>query len=82
MERLEHLNQVNDVKVYPVESEEFASYGRILYGYDFSEAISYMEKETAVPQNGNIYIASQEELEALPVIQNISRRKAGGICSE
>ena len=79
MERLEHLNQVNDVKVYPVESEEFASYGRILYGYDFSEAISYMEKETAVPQNGNIYIASQEELEALPVIQNISRLLYGGM---
>ena len=37
IELLKHLNEVNDVKIYSVEDEEFASYGRIVKGYDFSD---------------------------------------------
>lgn len=76
---LERLNQVNDITIYPVESEEFTSYGRILRGYDFGEAVSYMERETHIPQSGNLYVASQEELEALPVMQDLSRLLYGGM---
>ena len=42
--RLEHLNQVNDVPVHSVLDPEFASYGRVVTGYDFSEMIAYMEQ--------------------------------------
>lgn len=42
--RLEHLNQVNDVPVHSVLDPEFASYGRVVTGYDFSEMIAYMER--------------------------------------
>ena len=38
--RLEHLNQVNDVPVHSVLDPEFASYGRVVTGYDFSEMIA------------------------------------------
>ena len=44
--RLEHLNQVNDVPVHSVLDPEFASYGRVVTGYDFSEMIAYMEQNT------------------------------------
>ena len=55
---IERLNQVNDVKILSVNSPEFAPYGRIVTGYDISNLISYMEKETSIPENGNVYIAS------------------------
>lgn len=63
---LEHLNQVNDVRVYSVKDPEFASYGRIVTGYDFSSLISYMEDQTSIPENGNVYVASVPEMEADP----------------
>ena len=68
---LERLNQVNDVTVYPVTAPEFASYGRVVTGYDISGLVSYMEENTEIPENGNIYIASVPELEAEPVVQDI-----------
>ena len=51
--RLEHLNQVNDVPVHSVLDPEFASYGRVVTGYDFSEMIAYMEQNTPSPEKGN-----------------------------
>ena len=50
---------------------EFASYGRVVTGYDFSGLISYMEEKTQIPENGNIYYASVPEMEADPVIRSI-----------
>lgn len=71
---LERLNQANDIKITPVTDPEFASYGRIVTGYDFSSLISYMEEKTAIPENGNIYVASVPEMEAL---SEVSRIQAG-----
>lgn len=68
---LERLNQVNDVPVLPVTDPEFASYGRVVEGYDCSALISYMEQQTEIPENGNKYLASVLELEAEPVVQSI-----------
>ena len=51
---LEHLNQVNDVPVYSVLDPEFAPYGRVVTGYDFSGMIAYMEQNTSIPENGNV----------------------------
>lgn len=70
---LEHLNQVNDVKVYSVSDPEFASYGRVVTGYDFSGIIDYMENNTPIPENGNVYVASVPEMEALPVSAEIRK---------
>lgn len=65
---LEHLNQVNDVKILSVEDPAFAPYGRVVTGYDFSGLIKYMEEQTPIPENGNIYIASVPEMEQDPVV--------------
>ncbi|MDO4268996.1 MAG: DUF4867 family protein, partial [Eubacteriales bacterium] len=61
--KIEHLNQVNDVKIYSVKDPEFASFGRIVEGYDFSGLIAYMEEKTDIPENGNKYIPSDPEME-------------------
>lgn len=77
MTKLEQLNQVNDVPVLSVTDAEFASYGRIVTGYDVSALLSFMEAQTGIPENGNVYLASVPELEAEPVIQEIQDRLYG-----
>ena len=79
IELLDHLNEVNDVKIYSVEDEEFAPYGRILNGVDFSDAIRYMVQYTDIPKEGNIYIPSDERMEALPVCRYVSDVVYGGM---
>lgn len=76
---LERLNQVNDVNILSVEDDAFAPYGRIVTGYDFSELISYMESSTPIPENGNIYIASDSEMEKFPVCQELTNSFYGGM---
>ena len=66
---LERLNQVNDVIIRSVEDPEFASYGRIVTGYDFSPLLTYLEEKTEIPEAGNIYVSSEPGLEAFPVMQ-------------
>ncbi|MCR5699716.1 MAG: DUF4867 family protein [Treponemataceae bacterium] len=73
MEILDRLNSVNDVPVTSVFSEEFAPYGRVLQGYDFSAMCSYMEKHTDIPENGNVYVASVPEMEAIDTAEKVSR---------
>lgn len=70
---LEHLNAVNDVKILSVTDEAFVSYGRVVTGVDFTEMIAYMEANTSIPENGNIYLASDPQLEALPAAQTVQQ---------
>ncbi len=74
---LKHLNEVNDVEIKLVTDPDFASYGRVLTGYDFSELIAYMEKETPIPESGNVYVASVPEMESIPVTQEIQKKIYG-----
>ena len=76
---IERLNQVNDVKVLSVNSAEFAPYGRIVTGYDFSGLIKYMENEAPIPENGNVYLASVPEMEADPVKEHMENVLYGGM---
>ncbi len=76
---LERLNEVNDVTILPVTDEAFATYGRIVTGYDFSGFISYMEDNTSIPSDGNVYVASVPGLEAVPEAQKIQDMLYGGM---
>ena len=79
---LEHLNQVNDVPVYSVLDPEFAPYGRVVTGYDFSGMIAYMEQNTSIPENGNVYVASVPEMEALPAAAGLQKKFYGDMPME
>ncbi len=74
---LERLNKVNDVKIHSVFSADFKPFGRVLEGYDFSDLISYMENETPIPENGNIYIPSDDNMEKFPICETVKNTVFG-----
>ena len=61
IERIRELNP--DIKIFPVESSEFMSYGRIL-DIDTDEIIKVAEG-IKLPENGSLYEASLEAFENL-----------------
>ena len=74
---LEHLNRVNDMPIYSVLDKKFESFGTIVEGYDFSEMCAYMEQHTAIPDSGNVYVASDPRLESFALMQDIQNRLYG-----
>lgn len=76
---LERLNQVNDVTIRSVRDATFAPYGRIVTGYDFTSMLDYMERQTQIPETGNIYLASVPELENFPEAVRIQNELYGGM---
>lgn len=74
---LERLNEVNDVEIHSVLKSEFAPYGRVLRGFDFSDLISYMEENTSIPENGNIYVPSVPDMEKYPIFDTVKNTVFG-----
>ncbi len=68
---LKKLNEKNDVQIFSVRDSGFASYGRVIDGFDFSELIRFMEKDTEIPESGNIYVASVAEMENMAVAERV-----------
>lgn len=73
------LNKKNDVVVYPVTGPEFTTYGRMVSRYDFSKICTYMEEQTEIPENGNIYIPSVREMEQEEVYREMKENLYGGM---
>lgn len=68
------------MKVYRVTDPEFARYGRIIKGYDFSELIQKLKE---IPMSDDVtYVASDPSLEALPVFQEFQEGFYGEIPAE
>ena len=65
MGRLEELRGSNSVPIHSVRDDTFRAYGRVVEGFDLSKLAEYMEKRTAVPGQGNVYVASVPEMEAI-----------------
>ena len=78
MGKLELLNEKNDVEIKSINDEAFKTYGRVLKGYDFSDAISYMEKYTYIPAEGNVYLRTDPKLEGLKIKADLEARFYGG----
>jgi hypothetical protein len=65
--------------MHRVSDPEFAEFGRIVTGYDFSAWLDYMDRSTSVPAAGNVYVASEPGLEALPPFEAIRETVYGGL---
>jgi len=65
------------VNIQKVTDPSFRKYGKILAGYDCSKLIKEM-KHTPLPEDV-IYTPSVEELEALPVAEELKNRAFGGL---
>lgn len=76
---LEHLNEVNDVKILSVFDDEFKTYGNVISNYDFLKLTTYMENNTDIPENGNIYVASVAEMESEDIVNTIRDEIYGGM---
>ena len=59
------------MKIYQVTDPEFREYGRIIKGIDFSKLLEGMEK-TPCPDDV-VYVASDPELEKIPVCEDLRR---------
>lgn len=79
MKLLEELRKCNDVPILSVGDEAFKSFGRVLKGYDFQELCAYMEGHTEIPPEGNVYVASVEELEKFSVCEEVRACVYGGM---
>ncbi len=80
MESIERLRALNPhLTMHHVSDPEFAEFGRIVTGYDFSAWLDYMDRRTSVPAEGNVYVASEPGLEALPPFEAIRETVYGGL---
>lgn len=76
---LEHLNKVNDVKIYAVTDDAFLPYGRVISDFDFSPLIEISENKTAIPVKGNFYAPSFIDFEKEPCFKEIRNTFYGGM---
>ena len=75
---LDHLKKVNDLEIRSVFDDSFKSFGRVVEGFDLKELINYMAK-TPLPDTGNIYRASDPELEKTDAAGKIQTVIFGGM---
>ena len=66
------------MKIESVFDAAFAPYGKVLPGYDTSELLAALEKYTPLPEASD-YVASQPELEALPIAAQLASNAYGGM---
>ena len=76
---LKHLNEKNDVEIFGVKDQCFASYGRVVEGIDCTELLSFMQMHTSIPEDGNVYVASVPEMEAIQAAKIFEGRVYGGM---
>lgn len=64
------------MKIYEVTDDRFKKYGRVVSGIDFSGYIDALLKSTPLPE-GVDYVAGVPELEALPVMKELTEKTYG-----
>ena len=70
---IENMQKANpNIKILPVEDPSFKKFGQIITGYDFSDYIEYMKANTPTPKEGNIYVPSDEKMEAFAVTKEVA----------
>ena len=67
------------LKIQSVFDETFVTYGRVKDGVDYSEMLKVLEETTPAPENGVIYIASDENLEKTSVMKFFEYNCYGGM---
>lgn len=66
-----------NIKLYDINSYNFKKYGRIANEVDFKNIYDYMEKNTPIPSEGNIYVASVEAMEEMEAAKDIEENFYG-----
>lgn len=58
---------------------DFARYGKVLEGYDFTALLDALRKNSPKPEDAVIYVPGDETLESLPVCRDLTDRAYGGM---
>lgn len=66
------------MKINSIKDAAFVPYGKVLYNYDTEQLQKTLEEVTPV-SDGVVYVASQPELEALPIAKQFSENAYGGM---
>lgn len=76
---LEALRRKNPhLRIYDISSPEFRKYGEVFSAEPFCELFEKM-KDTPLPEEGNIYVASDGELEKLDIFEKLEKNYYGGM---
>lgn len=67
------------MKIQSVFDKEFATYGKVVEGYDFSSLLSTLEANSEKPTDSVIYVPSVDILESEPVFAELSSNCYGGM---
>jgi len=71
-------NKNPHLKIYDIFSPEFKKYGEVLNPEPFGELFEKM-KSTPLPDEGNIYVASDGELEKLDIFEKLEKNYYGSM---
>jgi len=58
--------------ILSVKSSRFKQYGQVLEGLDIQDLLDKAEKITSIPDEGNIYVPSQKELERFESLKTLA----------
>ncbi len=72
MGTLERLNKVNDVEIKSIFDSQFKTFGNVIEGFEFEALIDYMDKNTDIPAEGNVYVPSVEAMEETKIAESLS----------
>lgn len=79
---LEQLRKTNpNFQIHSVLDADFAPYGKVLKVPGTDQLVEALDKR-AIPAKGNVYVASDAELEAVPVVQQLQYQVYGGAAVE
>ena len=76
---LEKIKKLNEFPIYSCDDKEFKIFGQVISNYEIDELKEYAEKHTLIPETGNIYVASDVEMEKLFVCNKIKNKLYGGM---
>ena len=66
------------MKIYSVYDEEFASYGKVVEGYDVKPLVDALSASTPLPE-GVVYVPEEPALQKLPIAEEIGPTLYGGL---
>lgn len=67
------------IEIHKLSDTMFFKYGRVLTDFDFSELNEYMVNESKIPEEGNVYVASVEEMESKKIFHKMKDIVYGGM---
>ena len=66
------------MKIYSLQDPLFARYGKVIEGYDLTEALKILKMKD-MPMGGVKYVAEDDELQALPLTNLLQKNFFGGL---